>query len=275
MTGRSRRSAPRILGRSRCAPSSGSLLQSRFPMFVAWGEDLGFLYNDPYAEILGAKHPRALGRRFYDIWSEIWPDISPLIDAAMAGQATYREDLPLVMNRKGFDEQTWFTFSYSPVRDESGKVAGMFCACTETTPRVARRARPARPQRDAGAASRRGARGAQAPGRHRGRAPTPSFRWPTSNTDGSPSTRLRPTSSSASSASDPGSAPACSTCSLRSRSIRRRSRPYGVARWRERSSWRSASSAIRHGTAAPTRCATTPCGIATASASVPTSSCTT
>ena len=51
---------------------------------------------------------------------EIWPDISPLIDAAMAGQATYREDLPLLMNRKGYDEQTWFTFSYSPVRDESG-----------------------------------------------------------------------------------------------------------------------------------------------------------
>ena len=106
----------------------GLLLQSQFPMFVAWGPDLGFLYNDPYAEILGAKHPRALGRRFHDIWSEIWPDISPLIDAAMAGQATYREDLPLVMNRKGYDEQTWFTFSYSPVRDESGKVAGMFCA---------------------------------------------------------------------------------------------------------------------------------------------------
>ena len=105
-------------------------------MFVAWGENLGFLYNDPYAEILGAKHPRALGRRFYDIWSEIWADISPLIDAAMAGDATYREDLPLVMNRKGYDEQTWFTFSYSPVRDESGKVAGMFCACTETTQKV-------------------------------------------------------------------------------------------------------------------------------------------
>ena len=111
----------------------GLLLQSKFPMFVAWGDDLGFLYNDPYAEILGAKHPQALGSRFHDIWSEIWPDISPLIDAAMAGEATYRENLPLVMNRKGFDEQTWFTFSYSPVRDESGAVAGMYCACTETT----------------------------------------------------------------------------------------------------------------------------------------------
>jgi signal transduction histidine kinase len=112
------------------------LLQSRFPMFVAWGKDLGFVYNDPYAEILGAKHPAAMGRRFRDIWSEIWQDISPLIDAAMNGHATYREDLPLLMNRRGYDEQTWFTFSYSPVRDETGQVAGMFCACTETTDKV-------------------------------------------------------------------------------------------------------------------------------------------
>jgi PAS domain S-box-containing protein len=114
----------------------GLLLQSRFPMFVAWGADLGFLYNDPYAEILGKKHPAALGRRFYDIWSEIWPDISPLVEAAMAGQATYRENLPLVMNRRGYDEQAWFTFSYSPVQGDDGRVAGMFCAVSETTQQV-------------------------------------------------------------------------------------------------------------------------------------------
>jgi signal transduction histidine kinase len=114
----------------------GLVLQSRFPMFVAWGDGLGFLYNDPYAEILSAKHPRALGRRFDDVWGEIWPEISPFVDAALAGQAIYREDLPLVMNRKGYDEETWFTFSYSPLRDDHGKVAGMFCAVSETTGRV-------------------------------------------------------------------------------------------------------------------------------------------
>jgi PAS domain S-box-containing protein len=114
----------------------GLLLESRFPMFVAWGKELGFLYNDAYAEILGEKHPRALGGRLIDIWSEIWPDISPLIDSAMAGEATCREDLPLIMNRSGFDEQIWFTFSYSPVRDEDGAVAGMFCAVAETTEKV-------------------------------------------------------------------------------------------------------------------------------------------
>lgn len=112
------------------------MLDSGFPMFTAWGPELGFLYNDAYACILGAKHPDALGRRFEDVWPEIWPDILPMVEAAMAGHATYFENLPLVMKRKGYDEQAWFTFSYSPVRDESGTVAGMFCACTETTDAV-------------------------------------------------------------------------------------------------------------------------------------------
>jgi PAS domain-containing protein len=114
----------------------GLLLNSKFPMFVAWGEELGLLYNDAYAEILGAKHPASLGARFHDIWSEVWTDIWPLIEAAMAGQASYQEDLPLLMNRHGYDEETWFTFSLSPVRDDAGKVAGMFCAVTETTSRM-------------------------------------------------------------------------------------------------------------------------------------------
>ena len=100
------------LGRPETWPQSlrsvvGLLLQSQFPMFVAWGPELGFLYNDSYAEILGAKHPRALGIRFYDIWSEIWPDISPLIDAAMAGHATFREDLLLDLVRSVGDHPQW------------------------------------------------------------------------------------------------------------------------------------------------------------------------
>lgn len=114
----------------------GMLLHSKFPMFCAWGPELGFLYNDPYAEILEAKHPAALGSRFHDIWAEIWDDIFPIIEQAMQGNATYHQNLPLITNRKGYDEQTWFTFSYSPLRDESGKVAGMFCAVMETTEQV-------------------------------------------------------------------------------------------------------------------------------------------
>src|SRR3712207_5876498 len=112
------------------------LLNSKFPMFVAWGRELGFVYNDAYASILGTKHPQALGRRFIDIWGEIWPDIWPLIERALAGEASWLENLPLKMNRYGYDEQTWFTFPYSPVRNESGALGGLFCACTETTGQV-------------------------------------------------------------------------------------------------------------------------------------------
>lgn len=129
------------LGSPGCWPASlhtvvELMLASQFPMFLAWGKDLGFLYNDAYVPILGDKHPAALGQPFQKIWSEIWTDIVPMVEAAMDGKATYFEDLPLLMNRKGHDEQTWFTFSYSPARDESGEVTGVFCACTETTDRV-------------------------------------------------------------------------------------------------------------------------------------------
>jgi PAS domain S-box-containing protein len=109
------------------------MLNSAFPMFIAWGQELGFIYNDAYAEILGNKHPAALGCPFEVIWSEIWPDINPLIQRAMAGEATFSADLPLRMMRRGQYEDTWFTFSYSPVREEDGCVAGMFCCCVETT----------------------------------------------------------------------------------------------------------------------------------------------
>jgi len=64
------------------------MLNSKFPMFVAWGEGLGFLYNDPYVEILGDKHPASLGAPFKTIWGEIWDDIGPLVDRALAGEGT-------------------------------------------------------------------------------------------------------------------------------------------------------------------------------------------
>ena len=116
--------------------AAGLLLNSAFPMFTAWGPQLAFLYNDAYAEILGGKHPRALGRPFSEVWADIWHDIAPIVDQAMQGRASYHENLPLTMQRNGYDEDTWFTFSYSPLRDEEGRVAGMFCACTETTEQV-------------------------------------------------------------------------------------------------------------------------------------------
>ncbi|WP_338767381.1 ATP-binding protein [Massilia sp. METH4] len=105
-------------------------------MFAAWGPELAFLYNDAYVDILGRKHPQALGRPFRDVWADIWHDISPIVDEAMQGRATYHKNLLLTMHRHGYDEETWFTFSYSPMRDEEGRVHGVFCACTETTEQV-------------------------------------------------------------------------------------------------------------------------------------------
>src|SRR5215207_4232416 len=116
------------------------MLTSKFPMFIAWGPHLAFLYNDGYRPIFGAKHPHALGLPFREVWSEIWSDIEPLVTKALAGEATYHEDLHLVMECNGYLEDTWYTFSYSPVRDETGGIAGMFCACTETTQEVKSRA---------------------------------------------------------------------------------------------------------------------------------------
>jgi signal transduction histidine kinase len=109
------------------------MLGSAFPMFVGWGPDLNTLYNDAYAEIMGAKHPDGLGRPFLEIWHEISENLKPLARRAMGGEAFYMENLPLRMSRHGYEEDTWFTFSWSPVLDESGCIAGMYCACTETT----------------------------------------------------------------------------------------------------------------------------------------------
>ena len=112
------------------------MLDSKFPMFVAWGDELGFLYNDAYSVILGAKHPASLGQRFRDVWSDIWDDIAPLVERTMYGESIYLDRFPLTMRRHGYDEETWFRFSYSPVRRDDGMVAGMFCACVEITNEV-------------------------------------------------------------------------------------------------------------------------------------------
>lgn len=112
------------------------LINSRYPMFLAWGPELAFLYNDGYRPIFGGKHPAALGRPFEQIWAEIWSDLVPLVERALGGEATWSENLQLFMERRGFLEETYFTFSYSPVRGDTGAIDGMFCACMETTVEV-------------------------------------------------------------------------------------------------------------------------------------------
>ncbi len=112
------------------------MLGSRQLMFVVWGVERTLLYNDGYAGILARTHSDALGRSFLDVWSEIRDDLLPILEQAYAGEAVYMDDIMLVMDRHGYREETHFAFSYTPVRDESGRVAGIFCPCRETTGQV-------------------------------------------------------------------------------------------------------------------------------------------
>ncbi|WP_158497834.1 PAS domain-containing protein [Pseudoxanthomonas suwonensis] len=112
------------------------MLGSRFAMCVGWGPDLLLFYNDPYIPILGAKDAVALGEPIATVWSEVWEDIRPLAETAMSGTATWREDMYLRMERNGFPEDTWWTFSYTPVRDPDGRVVAMLNVTHETTARV-------------------------------------------------------------------------------------------------------------------------------------------
>ncbi|CAA9312795.1 MAG: hypothetical protein AVDCRST_MAG71-861 [uncultured Lysobacter sp.] len=115
----------------------GICMNSRFPMFVWWGEQLINFYNDAYIPILGQRHPDAFGRPAPEVWSEIWDVIGRQADAVMTrGEATWNERVLLVMERNGFAEETYFTWSYSPIPDGRGGIGGLFCACTEETPRI-------------------------------------------------------------------------------------------------------------------------------------------
>ncbi len=113
------------------------MLTSRQPIWIGWGPDLTYLYNDPYKTIIGDKHPWALGRPTKDVWREIWKDIGPMLAHAMGGEeGTYVEEQLLIMERSGFREETYYTFSYTPITDEAGKTSGIFCANTDDTQRV-------------------------------------------------------------------------------------------------------------------------------------------
>ncbi len=114
------------------------MLTSKFAMWLAWGPDLTFLCNDAYRrDTLGSKYPWAMGRPAGEVWSEIWEDISPRIAEVMAtGEATWDEALMLFLERSGYVEETYHTFSYSPLADDDGSVAGMLCVVAEVTEQV-------------------------------------------------------------------------------------------------------------------------------------------
>lgn len=112
-------------------------LASEHPMFVWWGHELVQFYNDGYRPILGSvKHPAAMGQRGRECWKEIWHVIEPMIGKVFAGGSTFIKDGLLVLERHGFPEECYFNYAYSPIRDETGVVAGVFVACSESTRQV-------------------------------------------------------------------------------------------------------------------------------------------
>jgi PAS domain S-box-containing protein len=114
----------------------GLMLDNGHGMFVAWGRELTLFYNDAYAPFLGARHPVALGRPFAEVWAELWADVAPLVERTLAGETVQLNERHFVMTRNGYPEDTWFSFSYSPVRDEEGRVNGIIGIVNDMTAKV-------------------------------------------------------------------------------------------------------------------------------------------
>ena len=113
------------------------VLTSRYAMWMAWGPNLRFFCNDAYLPTVGIKRDWVLGSRSDKVWEEIWPDIGPRIGRVLnTGEATWDEGLLLFLERLGFPEETYHTFSYSPLADDDGRISGMLCVVTEVTERV-------------------------------------------------------------------------------------------------------------------------------------------
>jgi signal transduction histidine kinase len=114
-----------------------AVLSSRFAMWMAWGPELTFLCNDAYLPTVGIKRDWVIGSRSDKVWEEIWPDIGPRIKHVLeTGQATWDEDLQLYLQRRGYLEETYHTFSYSPITDDRSRTAGMLCVVAEVTEKV-------------------------------------------------------------------------------------------------------------------------------------------
>ena len=115
----------------------GICLTSRFPIVMWWGPDLLMLYNDAWRPVLGrTKHP-AVARPGREVWPEIWHIIGPMLEGVLkSGRATWQDDQLLMLDRNGYLENAYFTYSYSPILLEEGRVGGAFSPVTETTGRV-------------------------------------------------------------------------------------------------------------------------------------------
>ncbi|MBG9390556.1 hybrid sensor histidine kinase/response regulator [Caenimonas aquaedulcis] len=114
----------------------GLALRAQQPMFIGWGPGLVSLYNDGYISILGAKHPRALGQPMSEVWGEIWDELRPLNEAVMRGESRSFQDQPFHLAGRDIEGPSYFSFTYTPLLDDGGEVAGIFCAAIETTSAV-------------------------------------------------------------------------------------------------------------------------------------------
>jgi PAS domain S-box-containing protein len=113
------------------------LLTSRYQMWLGWGPDLAFLYNDAYRPTLGVKHPWSLAQPLAEVWKEVYHLVGPLVDEVrQTGRATFNEGMLLLLERAGFPEETYHTFSYSPLFDDHGRIAGMLCVVQEESERI-------------------------------------------------------------------------------------------------------------------------------------------
>src|SRR2546428_1951084 len=113
-------------------------LDSPLPMMIWWGPELVALYNDAYRTMLGSRqHPEALGRPGRECWLDVWNVIGPMLKGVLwGGKATFSDDLLLPLDRHGYREECYFTLSFSPIRDQAGRVQGVFTTAAETTQRV-------------------------------------------------------------------------------------------------------------------------------------------
>src|SRR5438046_3843709 len=111
-------------------------LASNFPISLVWGPRHVQIYNDGYWPICGGKHPLSMGQDFTECWASAWPVIGNAFERALAGETSYLENQRMFLDRHGYLEETFFTFSFSPIRDESGGVGGLFHPVTETTEKM-------------------------------------------------------------------------------------------------------------------------------------------
>src|ERR1700733_5134469 len=117
--------------------AAGVCLECRFPMLIMWGPELVMIYNDAFRPILAEKHPRSMGQVGADCWAEIWDVVGPMLHGVLESATTiWSEDQLMVLDRRGFAEDCYFTFSYSPIRSQVGDIEGVLVTVFETTDQV-------------------------------------------------------------------------------------------------------------------------------------------